>query len=66
MNSITVVFRLCFHSEDSSDFTSRVQSDDIQFQKAFEQFTSERYKVDAQSRPLKRQKQYDFVVTRFP
>lgn len=45
-----------FHREDSSDFTGCKQSDGIQFQKAFEQFTSERHKVDAQSGPLEEKK----------
>lgn len=47
-----------FHSEDSSDFTGCKQSDGIQFQKAFEQFTSERHKVDAQSGPLGEKKMW--------
>lgn len=42
-----------FHSEDSSDFTGCKQRNGIQFQKASEQLTSERHKVDAQSGPLR-------------
>lgn len=48
--SITIVRH--FHSKDSSDFTGCIQSDGIQFQKAFEQLTSKRHKVNAQSGPL--------------
>lgn len=57
--SITIVQH--FHSEDSSDFTGCKQSDSIQFQKAFEQFTSERHKVDAQSGPLGEKKKQNVM-----
>ena len=69
MNSITIIQHsgwLCFHGEDSADFTGSKQSDDIQCQKSFEQFAGEWNKVDAQSSPLRQEKQYDFVVTKIP
>lgn len=69
MNCITGIWhscRLCFHGEDSADFTGSKQSDDIQCQKPLEQLTGKWYKVDAQSRPLRQQKQFNFVVTRIP
>lgn len=45
--------RVCFHGEDSSDFTARKQSDDIQLQEAFEELTGERHKVYEQGGPLR-------------